>query len=94
MLSEPGLRHVRAHCIGAYRLITDKANGDTHIEMHACCCRFHQQELAPFSHFACRQAHSTFSWGKFAERSKSLLRSLEMSHWYVTQRWYMCIKSV
>lgn len=73
MLSDPGLTHV---C--AYRLfISDRANENTYIEMHACCSRFHQQELEPFSHFSCLQDHSTFSC--FAKKSKSLWRPFELS---------------
>ena len=43
-------------------VISERPDETTHIEMHACCSRFHPQELEPFSHFACLQDHSTFSW--------------------------------
>ena len=51
--------------------ISDRAYENTYIEMHACCCRFHQQELKPFSHFACLQDHSTFSWASFQKDQRT-----------------------
>lgn len=51
--------------------ISDRANENTHIEMHACWSRFHQQELEPFSHFACFQHHSTFSWASLQKDQRA-----------------------
>lgn len=59
--------------------ISDMTNKNTYIEMHACCFRFHQQELEPFSHFACLQDHATFSWASLQKGQRGLLRLLEIS---------------